>query len=458
MSFNTKEIYIEAKSSNETTSTITQEVNTIATVSNEPAILKDKSKPITTTNKTIANNNTVKSNTVLAQDIVAYFIESTFSDDKLDDVVSKLKTHGITLKIKGVKRNSDNEITAIKIDAKSNNSNANFSISNDSAIKTIKITYSAKNNSISIGSTNGLIHDKDHVFTHEDGTFTIKKSGKGSNVFVYSDSEHENDEEHEHETEVIEDGNKIIIKKGNKVHELKKAHKDKDKNIFAISGDDDIEFKVINGDTITTNDGKLIIKGKNTIVNKGNGMSFVISGGKGKTYEYHADTIESDGKIYKLKGNVVFKSKGENSELFELKSEGDENGDIMFITKDKDGNIAKEKVKGNTFTFTSDDGKIFKSKSTKKGGSNIWISKDDNEAKTITKIGKNSGSMFFTSDSAKNHLIVVDGKVVKNKKLEDIDVDNVRSVNVLKGESAEKKYGKKGKDGVIEITLKKKKD
>jgi len=131
----------------------------------------------------------------------------------------------------------------------------------------------------------------------------------------------------------------------------------------------------------------------------------------------------------------------------------------MFITKDKDGNIAKEKAKGNTFTFTSDDGKIFKSKSTKKGGSNIWISKkDDNEAKTITKIEKNGGTMFFTSDDDKDPLLIVDGKEVKNKKLKDMDVDNIKSINVLKGKSAEKKYGKKGKDGVIEITLKKKKD
>ena len=47
---------------------------------------------------------------------------------------------------------------------------------------------------------------------------------------------------------------------------------------------------------------------------------------------------------------------------------------------------------------------------------------------------------------------------MKNKKLEDIDVDTIESINILKGKSAEKKYGEKGKDGVIEITTKKKKD
>ena len=47
---------------------------------------------------------------------------------------------------------------------------------------------------------------------------------------------------------------------------------------------------------------------------------------------------------------------------------------------------------------------------------------------------------------------------MKNKKLDDIDPNSIESISVLKGESATKKYGKKGKDGVIEITLKKKKD
>ena len=55
-------------------------------------------------------------------------------------------------------------------------------------------------------------------------------------------------------------------------------------------------------------------------------------------------------------------------------------------------------------------------------------------------------------------LIIIDGKEAG----EDIDLDSldpntiVESINVLKGPSAEKAYGEKGKNGVVEITLKKK--
>ena len=421
-SFNTKEIYIEAKPIDAETSTMAQESETLTKAIKEETIKTDD-KPVITYKTIASNNNIVKPNTLLAQDIVAYFIESSFTNDNLDDVVAKLKAHGITLKIKGVKRNSDNEITAIKIDAKSDNSNANFSISNDSAIKPIKIAYNAKNNSISIGNTNHLIHDEDHTFTHKDGNITFGKSSNSDNVFVFSSGKHDVDHE------VIEDENKIIIKKGNTVHELKKLHSDKDENVF------------------------------------------VISGGKGETYDIiHADTLKSDGSVFKLKGNVKIKSSGKNKSIFissgddheviEIKGDKDEDGNVIFIRKDEDGNIVQEQVKakGNSFIFESEDGKIFKTKSSGKGNSSIWVDKDEHEGKTITKIGKNGGTLLFTSDDDKDPLIIVDGKEVKNKKLKDMDPDTIKSINVLKGESVEKKYGKKGKDGVIEITLKKKKD
>jgi serine protease Do len=50
----------------------------------------------------------------------------------------------------------------------------------------------------------------------------------------------------------------------------------------------------------------------------------------------------------------------------------------------------------------------------------------------------------------------VDGKIETAAKMDDYDPNNIQSINVLKGESATKKYGKKGEKGVIEITLKNK--
>ncbi|MBU3822469.1 carboxypeptidase-like regulatory domain-containing protein [Flavobacteriaceae bacterium XHP0103] len=51
-------------------------------------------------------------------------------------------------------------------------------------------------------------------------------------------------------------------------------------------------------------------------------------------------------------------------------------------------------------------------------------------------------------------LIIVDGNKIKTKNFE-IYNDNIESMNVLKGETATKKYGEEGKNGVIEITTKK---
>ena len=63
--------------------------------------------------------------------------------------------------------------------------------------------------------------------------------------------------------------------------------------------------------------------------------------------------------------------------------------------------------------------------------------------------------MIFIDSDGKNPLFFVDGKEIENGKMEDIDPNNIKSMNVLKGEMAIKKYGEKGKNGVIEIITKK---
>ncbi|WP_461629747.1 M56 family metallopeptidase [Labilibaculum euxinus] len=53
-----------------------------------------------------------------------------------------------------------------------------------------------------------------------------------------------------------------------------------------------------------------------------------------------------------------------------------------------------------------------------------------------------------------NAIYIVDGKKLSKKESEKIKPDDIESINVLKGETAIEKYGKKGKNGVIEITSK----
>ncbi|MDJ1481370.1 M56 family metallopeptidase [Cytophagaceae bacterium YF14B1] len=53
-------------------------------------------------------------------------------------------------------------------------------------------------------------------------------------------------------------------------------------------------------------------------------------------------------------------------------------------------------------------------------------------------------------------LYIVDDKQITKGEMDKIDPQTIESINVLKDESATKKYGDKGKNGVIEINLKKK--
>jgi len=52
----------------------------------------------------------------------------------------------------------------------------------------------------------------------------------------------------------------------------------------------------------------------------------------------------------------------------------------------------------------------------------------------------------------KQPLVVIDGVVNEKDKLEKINPDDIKTISVFKDDSATKKYGEKGKDGVIEVT------
>jgi len=61
-----------------------------------------------------------------------------------------------------------------------------------------------------------------------------------------------------------------------------------------------------------------------------------------------------------------------------------------------------------------------------------------------------------TSKTDKNApLCVLEGKVISKSELDKINPNAIESISVLKGKNAVNAYGKAGKNGVIQITLKK---
>lgn len=51
-------------------------------------------------------------------------------------------------------------------------------------------------------------------------------------------------------------------------------------------------------------------------------------------------------------------------------------------------------------------------------------------------------------------IVIVDGKVINQNKIHNINPKSIASINVFKGKKAIKQFGEKGKNGVIIINLK----
>lgn len=96
----------------------------------------------------------------------------------------------------------------------------------------------------------------------------------------------------------------------------------------------------------------------------------------------------------------------------------------------------------------------------KKGDKNLFIySNNANNKKEeeveIEVIKEKDNKIVFRNSSNEQPLIVIDGKVSNSETMNQLDADKIKSVSVLKGESAISKYGSKAKDGAIEIITKK---
>ena len=186
---------------------------------------------------------------------VDFIIDKNTTSTYLDEKSANFKNEfNITLSFKGIKRNSSNEITAIKIEAKGENLKAKFENSGMEAIKPIKISFNSDSNAVSIGNQNN-IHNKHYEYTiRESGDLefngTTDKDGDHELVWVQ-----ENDNNDNINVEVIElnDGKKLVkVIESDELNsikeydfEIKEENKDGSKNVFIIKkdGNKTIEIK-----------------------------------------------------------------------------------------------------------------------------------------------------------------------------------------------------------------------
>jgi hypothetical protein len=146
---------------------------------------------------------------------------------------------------------------------------------------------------------------------------------------------------------------------------------------------------------------------------------------------------------FKKNSNVSATIVRESDDKVVEKAKTDPNEPITVTGFKKNSNVSTIIVR------TSDDKVVEESK--KDPNTLTFTTTDKDGKKTITYVQKSTEK----TELPKDVLYIIDGKEMESISMKDIDPNTIKSINVLKGENAEKKYGEKGKNGVIEITTKK---
>ncbi|MDW7691560.1 M56 family metallopeptidase [Flammeovirgaceae bacterium SG7u.111] len=86
-------------------------------------------------------------------------------------------------------------------------------------------------------------------------------------------------------------------------------------------------------------------------------------------------------------------------------------------------------------------------------GNSIFTFNDEEEINGKKVAVEYKGIHIRSADGDKKPLYILDGEEISQEELENIAPEKIAFMNVLKGNSAIDKYGEKGKNGVVEITL-----
>ncbi len=134
---------------------------------------------------------------------------------------------------------------------------------------------------------------------------------------------------------------------------------------------------------------------------------------------------------------------------------------VMF-TIAADGSIQNIRKRGPNVILENETERIIKKLPKMKPGKhkgkavNVPFSIPINFKLQDEKKNKNLDLIDLSSTNDKSPLFIIDGKESSKVNMTDLNPDDIESINVLKDESAIRKYGDKGKNGVIEIITKKK--
>lgn len=154
----------------------------------------------------------VKKNTV------EFIINKNATKDDLDRVKRIFKNeYGVEITFSDISRNQADEITGISVAMSSKESNANYSIENETPIKPFVVSYDGKKEKISIGQS----------------------SSGYKNIWINKDKTRNTEDFQFLEIDADDDGNSIFIIEGDKKNKRKVIRKKGSKNKFIIKSDHD---------------------------------------------------------------------------------------------------------------------------------------------------------------------------------------------------------------------------
>ncbi|MBU2940279.1 hypothetical protein KO494_12090 [Lacinutrix sp. C3R15] len=187
---------------------------------------------------------------------------------------------------------------------------------------------------------------------------------------------------------------------------IKITYNSEDNSISIVEVEDNTLFITEEEGTIT----KIIKTGSDSKV-------IVLSEGeKNQDTDHDIEVIIKEDTDNKDKSKVVVKRKD--------KEEEEEEEEVYFITKDHNG---KEIIKTNE--------------------KQTWV-EDEDEDET------NNKTLFLTTEVTDTLLIFIDDKESTREEMNNLNPENIKKMEVFKGDKMTKKYGAKAKDGVILITTK----
>jgi TonB family protein len=164
-------------------------------------------------------------------------------------------------------------------------------------------------------------------------------------------------------------------------------------------------------------------------------------------------TITLKRKIVSIEFDNKTSETRKNEQIEVIKSNALVIVDGKEITKDELEKISPDKIESISVLKNESATILYGEKG--KDGVILLTLKNDGQTNQSLKLQANSPLIFKNTDgSGSRPLIVKDGLIAENENVNNIPPETIESINVLKGESATKKYGEKGKNGVVEITLK----